>query len=299
LTSFGFQYSFLLIRRDQHSLADEVLRHMLFSNAYQNQRAQDTLRLALISKHAIGTIHNLAAYPSQIACAIHARDYKAVVEHGRKIIFAYQFNNEPVRILLAALASGHRQLDAFGASTFQKAMLREVRFSDLAFSHPEQIKWNSSKRRFFNSAAAAKSEYDDEGEGEDDVGADPTKCRSMLQGLPKKPNPVLVTMYGQSCTSYQSAICVFFCEVALALHPLTERVDYLLQAYENCPEDPLVCMSLAIASLSRAMQRQADNRHHMIAQVGSIHDSPRANSEFLPGFGVHVAIQETPCSGPR
>ena len=132
-----------------------------------------------------------------------------MVEHGRKIIFTYQFNNEPVRILLAALASGHRQLDAFVASAFQKAMLREVRFSDLAFSHPEQIKWNSSKRRFFNSATAAKSEYDDEGEVEDDANADPNQMQVDAPGLPNKPNPLLVTMYGQSCTSYQSAICVF------------------------------------------------------------------------------------------
>ncbi|KAF9647358.1 TPR-like protein, partial [Thelephora ganbajun] len=217
------EYSFLLIRRDQHGLADEVLRHMLFSNAYQNQRAQDTLRLALI------------------ACAIHARDYRAVVEHGRKVIFTYQFNNEPIRILLAALASGHHQLDAFVASAFQKAMLREVRFSDLASSHPEQIKWNSLKCRFFNSAATSKSEYDEEGEGEDDTSADPGQIQVDAPSLPEKPTPF-------SCTSYQSAIC------------------YLLQAYGNCPEDPAVCISLAIASLSRAMQRQADNRHHIIAQ---------------------------------
>jgi hypothetical protein len=56
-------------------------------------------------------------------------------------------------------------------------------------------------------------------------------------------------------------------------------------------------MSLAIASLSHVIQRWADNWHHMIAQAGTIHDSPQADSEFLPGFGVHVTIQETPCSG--
>ena len=71
---------------------------------------------------------------------------------------------------------------------------------------------------------------------------------------------------------------------------LTERTDYLLQAYENCPEDPVTCMSLAIASLSRAMQRQADNRHHMIAQVGSTHYLVKVNSELLPGSGVYVTI---------
>ena len=182
---------------------------MLFSNAYQNQRAQDTLRLALIgnaqSRYHIPFGHS----PFQIACAIHARDYKAVVEHGRKIIFTYQFNNEPIRILLASLASGHRQLDAFVASAFQKAMLREVRFSDLACNHPEQIRWNPSKRRFFSVSTTSKGEYDDEGEVEDDTGADSNQMQIDAPNLPKKPNPLLVTMYGQSCTSYQSAICTF------------------------------------------------------------------------------------------
>ena len=220
-----------------------------------------------------------------------------MAEHVCKIIFAYQFNNESIRILLAALASGHRQLDAFVASTFQRAMLRQVRFSGLVFNHPEQIKWNSSKRRFFNSGAAAKSEYD-EGEGEDNTSADLNQTQVDAPGFPKKPNSCLVTTYGHSCTSYQRIICVFMRNSSF-LHSLTERVDYSLWAYENYPEDPLVCMSLAIASPSRMMQRQADNRHHMIAQVGSVHSSPRTDSEFLPGPGVHVAIQETPYPGPR
>lgn len=146
-----------------------------------------------------------------------------MVEHGRKIIFTYQFNNEPVRILLAALASGHRQLDAFVASAFQKAMLREVRFSDLAFNHPDQVKWNSSKRRFFNSAVAApKNEDDDEGEDEDDTNTDSDQMQVDAPSFPKKPNPLLVTMYGQSCTSYQSAICMF--HAGWLFHPLADRV---------------------------------------------------------------------------
>lgn len=42
---------------------------------------------------------------------------------------------------------------------------------------------------------------------------------------------------------------------------------YLLHAYDHCPDDPLICLCLAIASLGRAMQRQADNRNHLITQV--------------------------------
>ena len=97
-------------------------------------------------------------------------------------------------------------------------MLREVRFSDLACNNPDQIKWNSAKRRFFNSAAAAKNEYDDEGEGGDDTGTDPNQMQVDAPSFPKKPNPLLVTMYGQSCTSYQSAMCKFHTRYPLPTH---------------------------------------------------------------------------------
>lgn len=42
---------------------------------------------------------------------------------------------------------------------------------------------------------------------------------------------------------------------------------YLLHAYDYCPNDPMICLGLAISSMGRAMQRQSDNRHHLIAQV--------------------------------
>jgi len=70
--------------------------------------------------------------------------------------------------------------------------------------------------------------------------------------IPTKHNPVIVTIYGQICIaakSYQSAIF------------------YLLHAYDYCPENPMICLCLAIASIGRAMQRQADNRHHLVAQA--------------------------------
>lgn len=44
---------------------------------------------------------------------------------------------------------------------------------------------------------------------------------------------------------------------------------YLLLAYDYCPDDPMICLCLAIASIGRAMQRQSDNRHHLVIQVSS------------------------------
>lgn len=104
-------------------------------------------------------------------------------------------------------------------------MLREVRFSDLAFNFPDQIKWNPAKRRFFNSAATSKNEYDDEGEGGEDT-ADPNQIQVDAPSLPKKPNPLLVAMYGQSCTSYQSAMCMFHTSrVSFPIANMTSRLS--------------------------------------------------------------------------
>lgn len=65
-----FQYAFLLTKRGQFEIADEVLRHILVSNAYQSRERQDSIRLALISKyHHLSDIPNLmthfsVCYPS-------------------------------------------------------------------------------------------------------------------------------------------------------------------------------------------------------------------------------------------
>ena len=44
-------------------------------------------------------------------------------------------------------------------------------------------------------------------------------------------------------------------------------VVYLLHAYDYCSDDPMICLCLGIASAGRAMQRQSDNRHHLVVQV--------------------------------
>lgn len=53
---------------------------------------------------------------------------------------------------------------------------------------------------------------------------------------------------------------------------------YLLHAYDYCPHDPMICLCLAIASMGRAMQRQADNRHHLITQVSR--NLPRSSGRY-------------------
>ncbi|KAG6888878.1 hypothetical protein C0995_005133 [Termitomyces sp. Mi166 len=229
------QYCFLLTRRGQYEAADEILRHILVSNAYQARQRQDTIRIALI------------------ACAITAQRPNIVVEQARKLITVYQFNNEPQRILIAVLSSGLRPTDAFITSTLQKHLFREMKLADVAVRTPEVLRWNALNKRY----AATGNVKSEPGDGADDDADDaepvaPVDKDTKVLEIPTKHNPIIVAIYGQICIaakSYQSAIF------------------YLLHAYDYCPEDPMICLSLAIASIGRAMQRQSDNRHHLITQA--------------------------------
>ncbi|KAG0701633.1 hypothetical protein DFH29DRAFT_806009 [Suillus ampliporus] len=242
------QYAFVLTKRGGYDQAEEVLRHVLLSNAYRDPNLQNTIRIAIIT------------------CAIFAGRFSVAVEQCRKIINTHQFNNEAFRLLLVSLASGHRPTDSFVSSTLQKHALRELRLHDAAVKTPELLKWNVVGRKYNLSSSGKEepskaNEVEEEGDEEAEIPG-PTEIPGPAESnatektavrMPTKNNPIIVTLYGQmslAAKSYQSAICKI----------------YLLHAYDYCPEDPVVCLSLAIASLGRAMQRQSDNRHHMIAQ---------------------------------
>jgi general transcription factor 3C polypeptide 3 (transcription factor C subunit 4) len=51
------RYCFVLTKQDQYEAADEILRHIMVSNAYQARDRQDSIRLALISEHFIIVVH--------------------------------------------------------------------------------------------------------------------------------------------------------------------------------------------------------------------------------------------------
>ena len=145
---------------------------------------------------------------TDVACAIHAQRYPAVVEHCRKFIVIHQFNNEPLRMLCACLASGYRSTDAFIASTLQKHLFREMRLYDTAVHNKDVLKWNSVPRRWgMNKAGEADEGVDDEPNPEGVEGGDE---KNPAPQLPTKDNPAIFALYGHICLagkSYQSAIC--------------------------------------------------------------------------------------------
>ncbi|KAG1847190.1 hypothetical protein DFJ58DRAFT_891875 [Suillus subalutaceus] len=217
------KYAFVLTKRGDYDQAEEVLRHVLLSNAYRDSNSQNTIRIAIIT------------------CAVYVGKFSVAVEQCRKIINTHQFNNEAFRLLLVSLASGHRPTDSFVSSTLQKHVLRELRLHDASVKTPELMKWNVVGRKYNLSSSGKEepSKVEEEVDEEADIPGpmESNTTENTAVRMPTKNNPIIVTLY-----------------------------VYLLHAYDYCPEDPVVCLSLAIASLGRAMQRQSDNRHHMIAQ---------------------------------
>ena len=139
-----------------------------------------------------------------------------MVEQARKLITQHQFNNEPLRILMASLASGLKVTDSFITSTLQKHLFREMKLSDTAVKNPDILKWIPLNKRY---APTGQGKSTDPDEGDDDA---EDNDRGSLENestahdkfkrpeIPTKENPVIVTIYGQICIaakSYQSAIC--------------------------------------------------------------------------------------------
>ncbi|KAJ6568937.1 hypothetical protein B0H19DRAFT_1134257 [Mycena capillaripes] len=239
------QYCFVLTESGDYKQADEVLRHILMSSAYQLPNLQDAIRIALIT------------------CASAAGCFPVVVEQCRKLLMAHQFHNDPFRIMMAALGSGMSATDAFLMSTFQKFLHRELKMFDAAANNPEALTWSMQNKRFSTKSIGGAEPDDDDDEDHDQQAEEERKPdistggrkRQRAPRLPEiatKPNPVVLALYGQVCLiakSYQSAMF------------------YLLMAFDHCQEDPMISLSITAASLGRAMQRQCDNRHHLITQA--------------------------------
>ncbi|CAG8500351.1 32048_t:CDS:10, partial [Racocetra persica] len=68
---------------------------------------------------------------------------------------------------------------------------------------------------------------------------------------PEKPNDALLALYGHILASARSYI---------------GAIGYYARAYAENPKDPVISLSIGLAYLHRAMQRQTDNRHLQIMQ---------------------------------
>ncbi len=85
----------------------------------------------------------------------------------------------------------------------------------------------------------------------------------------------------------------------LSFIAVIECTVYSLMAYDNCREDPMICLTLAVASFGRAMQRQSDNRNYLVAQVRSPPPLSVARSDSDTGLRFPELLSQAAHAKPR
>lgn len=88
--------------------------------------------------------------------------------------------------------------------------------------------------------------------------------------VPKEFDVNLLMLYGHMVAagrSYIPALSEYLWFAAKIGLILTVLLDYFARAYSLAPDHPMVNLSIGIAYLHRAMQRQSDNRHWDILQA--------------------------------
>ncbi|KAG8715736.1 transcription factor TFIIIC subunit tfc4 [Ceratobasidium sp. 395] len=186
------------------------------------------------------------------AIAVHERDAKSIVEYGRKIVGRYQFSNDALRLFLASLGGGLAAAEAFVDSALQKFLFREMTlFERAAKGEPATFVGGGRNRWDFGGG---------KGDNEDDDDAEPaTPAKASSSAAASNPSPVLPT---KESPVYISA----YAQISGGTRSYQTEIYYLFKAYDLEPNDPVICLSLGTACIGRSMQRQADNRNHMVAQ---------------------------------
>lgn len=153
------------------------------------------------------------------------------------------------------------QADAFQDARLQKHLSREVRLNH------EIVTRDEGKFAVRNGRYTLALGGGDKDKDKDDM---PEATLANTMPKPVTENAGAWAVFGQSflpAKSYQTATCALYSrERDLGL---TLAAVYMMHAFEVQPHDPVICLTLAITCLGRAMQRQADNRHYMIVQVRS------------------------------
>ncbi|TIB01756.1 hypothetical protein E3P92_01294 [Wallemia ichthyophaga] len=223
-----------------------TLKFALISTKYSNYKEASEVLKHMSASNALQVAERQNALKfCRLACASMANDVETVIDVSRQIIFDEQFTMEGLRILSCYLGRNAHGLNGFTDVNLQKFLLREVKMYDV-MATGTGFKISNKKHRLANATEPG------------DVDAEANEARQRRQEwdlpLPTEQNPYYLAFYGQ---------------VMLAAKSAQTSIYYLLRAYEMEPNDYVICLSLTCAYLYRAFQRQADNRHHLIAQAAA------------------------------
>ncbi|CCJ29755.1 unnamed protein product [Pneumocystis jirovecii] len=91
---------------------------------------------------------------------------------------------------------------------------------------------------------------------------------SMISGKKSKESLVAIKNENDSCipTQYNVVLLVSYGHVMIGSRSYVQALHYYGRAYALAPSDPLISLSIGMAYLHRAMQRQSNNRQYQILQ---------------------------------
>ncbi|KAL1917281.1 uncharacterized protein VTP21DRAFT_4937 [Calcarisporiella thermophila] len=239
------KYAIILGYHGRYEEAQNVLRFLGDTKSFDNDTSKKLkLKIALIS------------------CAVRAQDYETVCEVARSLCVYLGFNREGYRIYEAMFPGGDESGVYFASGPSQKFVMRLVKSVQEGRTG---FKTNELRRRKQQKDQAEGEGDEAEEENElqmevDEPSAQPAAGDAMDvdeprlrdHGKGKCKDPVLLTLYGH--------ILSFAKSYGLA-------IDHYAKAYLLNPTDPVICFSLGISLLHRAMQRTGTaNRHHQIMQ---------------------------------
>ncbi|KAF9039804.1 hypothetical protein BJ165DRAFT_1530829 [Panaeolus papilionaceus] len=108
-----------------------------------------------VSQAKLGGVPKPRLMTAQLTVFILAERPDVVVEQVRPLITTHQLNNEPLRILLASLASVLKLTHSFITSTLQKHLFREMKLSDTAVKNLWILRWNGLNMRYAATATTS------------------------------------------------------------------------------------------------------------------------------------------------
>ncbi|CAH7690768.1 hypothetical protein PPACK8108_LOCUS26201 [Phakopsora pachyrhizi] len=267
-------YAFCCCKISRSDEACEILEHVTRAPVFrQSASMQQVLRLA----HA--------------AAAFQKGDYVLVTYTIRWLSKRLEFDSDPVRLISALLSQGFQEAIAFFNSNTQKWLLRKIQLVDnitgklksLEISNEEHsppkivggsitsgVKGSTedkekelpTDRGRYQSQAydAVKESKDQDGGGEEDEEEEDESYWKPSKFKPKETNPVFI---------------IIFAQILAGTRGFKSAIVHYLRLYETYPDDQLLNLLLSIAYAHRSMQRQADNRHHQIAQALAFWDHYR------------------------
>ncbi|KAK9768701.1 transcription factor TFIIIC subunit tfc4, variant 4 [Basidiobolus ranarum] len=169
-----------------------------------------------------------------LAISLHCHNNEKACEVARWLCSYHPFHDNSYKMYSAAMSSGTSATSVYASANSQKYFLRQIKTMDFSVDNSRSSQPNNQS----NIAPIEQTVEQKEN----------TKDNLTIN----KRNPLLLTLYGHILHCARSYV---------------PAIGYYTRAYTLSPDDPLISLSLGLAYIHRAMQRQTDNRHLQIMQV--------------------------------